>query len=403
MKSELLKLKSELTEELGSLLNYWSSETVDNEFGGFFGKIDEHNIVIREAEKGLVLNARILWTFSAAYKFSNESSHLKLAERAYNYLKKYFADNSNSGLYWSVAFDGTPLQTRKQFYGQAFVIYALAEYFSITQNSEVLKWAISLFETIEKYSFDTKNGGYIEALNQTWQPINDMKLSDKDFNEPKSMNTHLHILESYTNLFRVWQDEHLRQQLTNLIRLFLDKIIDQETGSQRLFFDNYWNSKATTVSFGHDIETSWLLLESVRVIGDAQLIEEVKSVTLLLAKATAVNLSGDGGLPYELAAEYFDHDRHWWVQAEAMVGFYNAFELSESPEYLDHALLVWNYIKKYVKSESGEWHWGVNADTNQPLIGQDKVGFWKCPYHNTRACLEIIRRINDKQQTYSRV
>jgi mannobiose 2-epimerase len=394
MKSRIFSFKYELETELSELLKYWLTMTSDDGFGGFYGQIDEHNNVAPKAEKGLVLNARILWTFSAAFKFTNDPLHLEIADRAYHYLKNHFADKTNGGLYWSVTFDGEPLQTKKQLYGQAFAIYGLSEYYNIAQNPEALEWAISLFKVLETHGFDEKNNGYWEAFSINWQPISNVKLSEKDANEPKSMNTHLHILEAYANLLKVWKNDHLAGKLTQLIRLFLDKIIDQETGSQILFFDDEWNKKSDIISFGHDIETSWLLLEAAEIIGDKSLTEEVRKVSELLAKSTASYLTETGGLSYETEDSHTITDRHWWVQAEAMVGFYNAFELTESPKYLDYSVAIWEYVKTHFKNNSGEWYWGIVAETGLPMPGQDKIGFWKCPYHNVRACLEVVNRID---------
>lgn len=394
MKRRIFSFKSELETELNELLKYWSTMTPDGEFGGFYGQIDEHNNVAPKAEKGLVLNARILWTFSAAFRFTNDPLHREIADRAYHYLKNHFADKTNGGLYWSVTFDGEPLQTKKQLYGQAFAIYGLSEYYGITQNAEALEWAISLFKVLETHGFDEKNGGYWEAFSVNWRPMSNVKLSEKDANEPKSMNTHLHILEAYANLLKVWKNDRLAEKLAQLTRLFLDKIINQETGSQILFFNDEWIKKSDIISFGHDIETSWLLLEAAEIIGDKSLTEEVRKVSELLAKSTAAYLTKIGGLSYETENNHTNTERHWWVQAEAIVGFYNAFELTESPKYLDYSVAIWEYVKTHFKNNSGEWYWGIIAETGLPMPEQDQVGFWKCPYHNVRACLEIVNRID---------
>lgn len=387
------QLKTELTDELTNILNYWIEYSIDDEFGGFVGKVNDKDEMIPFSEKGAVLNARILWSFSAAYCLDSDPKYLEMAERAFNYLIEYFADKEFGGVYWSVDFSGKKSNTRKQIYGQAFVIYALAEYYKISKNEKALNWAIELFEIIEKYSFDNENGGYLEALAENWQPIENLKLSEKDANEKKSMNTHLHILEAYTNLIKIWNNDLIYSKLKALVKLFISKVIDPKSGHQQLFFDENWNVKSSIVSYGHDIETSWLLYEAAIAMGEIELINETKILAIKIVNASMEGLLANGGLAYEKNGSQLDSDKHWWVQAEAIVGFYNAYQLSGDEEFLENALEIWNFTKKHIIAPTGEWYWGANASDNSPMSDQDKIGFWKCPYHNARACIEIIERV----------
>lgn len=385
--------QNEVNQEVENILNYWLNNTIDHEFGGFYGKIDENDQVVANAEKGSVLNARILWTFSAAYLHDPKEEYLSTAIRAYEYLRDFFKDKTFDGVYWSVDFEGKPLNTRKQIYGQAFVIYGLSEYYKVTKNQEALDWAIELFSIIETHSFDYVHAGYLEALAQDWQAIEDLKLSQKDANEKKSMNTHLHIMEAYANLLKVWDNNLLRKQLKGLIEVFIKYIVDTKTGHQYLFHDEDWTVKSHIISYGHDIEAAWLLYEAAEVLGDVSLLNEVHIIALKITYAVGKGLSEDGGLAYESEGEHHDTDKHWWVQAEAMVGYLNAFELSKNPKYFQQSLKSWEFIKKYLISPKGEWYWGVQGDKNEPMKHQDKAGFWKCPYHNVRACLEVYHRL----------
>ena len=393
MQDILKKYQLEVSEELENILNYWQKYTVDYEHGGFYGRVNDEDIVTIKAEKGAVLNARILWTFSAAYRQNPKPEYLEIASRAYDYLREYFTDKINGGLYWSVDYLGNPLNTRKQIYGQAFAIYGLSEYFKITQNQEALNWAIEIFNLIEKYSFDRTYGGYLEALTENWQPIEDLKLSDKDANEKKSMNTHLHLMEAYSNLFIVWENEKLKQKLKGIIDVFLNHIIDTKTGHQSLFFDNDWTIKSKIISYGHDIEASWLLQEAAEILGDEDILNQTHRLAIKITDSIQSGLAEDGGLAYESEGDIHDTDKHWWVQAEAMVGFLNTYQLSNNEKYLFQSIKSWKFIKKHLTTSSGEWYWGTHGEENLPMPNQDKAGFWKCPYHNTRACLEIVKRL----------
>jgi mannobiose 2-epimerase len=388
----------ELSAELQNILAYWIEHTPDYENDGFYGKLDHQNKVDCRAPKGSVLNARILWAFSASYNFNGITSHLQLAKRAFEYIKKCFIDKTNGGVYWTVAYNGEPLETKKQVYANAFVIYALSEYHKASGIDEAKRLAISLYELLVEKSYDKKNGGYFEAFTRNWQPISDLRLSAKDANEKKTMNTHLHVLEAYSNLYTIWPDTKLRQQIEMLLHNFIDHIIDLKTGHLILFFDEEWNRKSDTISYGHDIEAAWLLLEAAELINSKPLITQLKVIAVKLAEATLEGLDDDFGLwyEYETGNSHFILEKHWWVQSEAMVGFYNAFEITGEEGYADLSIGNWNFVKDHIlDKEHGEWVWGINAN-GKPMPGQDKVGVWKCPYHNTRACMEIIKRIGRK-------
>jgi cellobiose epimerase len=386
---------SQMTGELAEILQYWMENAVDETHGGFYGKVDADNQVVADSPKGCVLNSRILWTFAAAYNRTSNQAYLKMAQRSYHYLNAHFRDREHGGVYWSVDYQGLPLSKRKQIYGLAFCIYGLSEFYQASRKEEVLDFAKELYYTIEKYSFDQQRGGYFEAFNHDWSPLEDLRLSEKDANERKTMNTHLHVLEAYTNLYRIWADSQLAQQIRRLIDNFLTYIIDSETHHLHLFMDDDWTIKSRIISYGHDIEASWLLLEAAEVLHDAPLIEKVKQRAIQIATAASRGMDPKGGLNYEWDGEtnHLSADKHWWVQAEAMVGFFNTWQLSQDQAFLEKSLKIWEYTKCHILDKThGEWFWGVTAD-NVPMPGEDKMGFWKCPYHNGRACIEIVSRI----------
>lgn len=386
-KNILLNYHRELEAELHNILDWWQTRMIDRERGGFYGRIDGEGRLHADAPKGLVLNARILWTFSAAARALRDPALTAVAQRAYEYLTQHFLDAELGGAYWSVHADGKALDTRKQTYGLAFAIYGLSEYARLTNQAEPLAHAQALFRWVEKHSFDFVRGGYLEAVARDGSPLADIRLSEEDRNDPKSMNTHLHLLEAYANLYRVWRDPALAQQLRHLLNLFLDHIIDPLSGHLRLFFDLGWMPQSTEISYGHDIEASWLLLEAAEVLGDSALIQKCRDNAVIMAIAAARGLDTDGGLWCENHLQ----EKHWWPQAEAMAGFYNAWQLSGEEHFLEKSFGCWRFAQRFlIDHRDGEWHWGMRADYST-MQEEDKAGFWKCPYHTGRACLEIIK------------
>jgi mannobiose 2-epimerase len=387
--------KKELEKELSRILGFWATVTPDKKHGGFYGKIDNNNQVSAGAPKGSVLNARILWTFSAAFRYNPDPVYLDMAFRAYQYIVHHMIDGIDGGVYWSVDYKGDPLDTKKQVYAIAFTIYALSEFYKASGIGGAKQEAIDLFYLLVERAYDPVQTGYFEAFTRDWQPIDDLRLSAKDANEKKTMNTHLHVLEAYTNLYRIWPDKALKEHISTLLNNFYDHFIDHESNHLALFFDEDWNSRSDLVSYGHDIEATWLLLEAATAIGDELMAGVIRKISIGIAEATIEGLDTDGGLwyEYEPADDRLIKEKHWWVQAEAMVGFYNAWQISGDDKYLEISIGNWQFVKnKILDKANGEWFWGVNQQ-GQVMRSEDKAGIWKCPYHNSRACLEIIKRI----------
>ena len=384
-----------------NILSFWQERMVDYRQGGFYGRIDGYNVLHPDAEKGAVLNARILWTFAAAARVLNNTPYRILAARAYDYLMQWFMDREQGGVYWSLNADGTPLDTKKQTYAIAFAIYGLAEYVRLTNNQEALNAAIRLFEDLEAHAYKWDNekiskckNGYVEALTRNWQPIADMRLSEKDENGVFTMNTHLHVLEAYTNLYRVLKNvqrddvqgtkERIAKQLRTLIDIFANRIFDPATGHLMLFFDEKWQPSNTHTSPGHDIEAAWLLHEALEMLGDEELLNQTLPVIHSLAQAAEENIMDE---------------KEWWCYAEAVVGYIDQWKLYqdekpiESNINLELAETAFHYIQTHLMDrENGEWFWTILPD-GTPDRTHDKAGFWKCPYHNSRMCIEIIERL----------
>ena len=395
MTESIAGYKKDLHIELKNILSFWMKETIDDTNGGFYGKIDNSNKVYSEAPKGSVLNSRILWAFSSAYHVTNDIAYMEIAKRAFSYIRDHFYDKEFGGVYWSVDYNGKPLDTKKQFYALSFVIYGLSEFYKCTNNIEAKELGIALYHSIIDHSFDKANGGYIEALSREWKELKDLRLSKKDANEKKSMNTHLHILEGFANLFLIWPDENLKQRIEELIKIFLNHIIDPENHHLMLFFDEYWHSRSNIISYGHDIEAAWLVQEAAEIIDKKELIHKAKDISVKLADAASEGLDKDGGLWYEYKPDnnHLIREKHSWPQAEAMVGFFNAWQITGDESYLKKSLASWQFVKDHIiDKKNNEWFWGVKE--NYEVMDEDKVGIWKCPYHNTRACVELIKRID---------
>lgn len=391
----ILPVSAFLEELKENIFPYWMNKMVDDEYGGFYGRRDGHDILDVKFPKGVILNTRILWTFSNATRNFRELELEKMADRAYQYITRYFFDKVNGGVFWMVDYQGNPHQTKKQIYAQAFAIYSLAEYYLATGKNESLNQAIELFRLVERFSFDNQENGYFEAFDERWNLLRDLRLSEKDANEKKTMNTHLHLLEAYTVLYTAWKDDILKQKLRNLVTLFTDKIINKNF-QYDLFFDEHWDVQSSKTSFGHDIEGSWLLCEAARVLDDSKLLSEVQQLAVRTTdKTIADGLDKDGGLMNEIeSAKFLDSDKHWWPQAEAMVGFVNAWEITGDEKYLMKANDVWMFIKRnLIDRKNGEWYWMVDRE-GTISYNEDKAGPWKCPYHNGRALMELWRRLS---------
>jgi len=385
-------MRAELTERI---LPYWSGRAVDQAGGGFFGYIGPTGEPDPAAPRAANLMSRILWTFSAARRVLGDPSLSSLADRAADVLLTRFLDSANGGVYWTVDRSGRPVDDRKHIYAQAFAVYGLAEHYQATGREESLREARSLFRLVESRAHDAVCGGYREAFSRDWVPLEDARLGETDLNAPKSANTHLHLLEAYTALLRVWPDPGLASRLRALLELFLDRIVNPTSRHLRPFFDAAWTPRSEVVSFGHDIEASWLLGEAAAALQDPALSDRTERLTLALADAVLEDgLDPMGGVFY-LAdpAGAVDREKEWWTQAEAIIGFLHAYQRTERQDFLAAAWATWDFVKAHMLDhDHGEWYRRVDRD-GTPQTQHEKVGPWKGPYHNGRACLEVMRRV----------
>ena len=384
---------TEIREHLvNDLIPFWQG-LKDEENGGFYGYLSYDLKLNKKAVKGCILNSRILWFFSNAYMVLGDSSLLESAEHAYQFLKKYCVDKEFGGVFWSLAYDGTPEDTTKHTYNQAFAIYALASYYDVSKNQEALEIAWKLYELVESKCKDEY--GYLEAFTRDFKPEENDKLSENGVIAEKTMNTLLHVFEAYTELYRVTKEEKVAGQIRFMMDIIKDKVFNKEIGRQEVFFDKTWNTLIDLYSFGHDIETAWLVDRGLEVLDDKAYTKMLSPITKTITENIYNRAYIDHSLVNESENGVVDTTRVWWVQAEAVVGFLNGYQKQGDRKYLEAAEDIWNYIKTcFIDKRSGsEWFWSVNEDhvpNEKPIVEP-----WKCPYHNGRMCFEVIRRMKD--------
>ncbi len=378
------------------IIPFWKSMK-DEECGGFYGYLDYDLNLDKKAVKGCILNSRITWFFSQAYLVLKDigeldESLLAMANHGFSFMEQYCMDQEFGGIYWSMNFDGSPNETIKHTYNQAFSIYALSAFYEATGNQKALKMAMELFEIIETKCRDEE--GYLESFDREFKLIDNEKLSENGVIAYRTMNTLLHVFEAYTELFKVTQEEKVKEKLLWMMDVFADKMYNPILHRQEVFFDKEYHSLIDLHSYGHDIEASWLMHEAALVLGDEDILRRVETVVPAIAEASAEGIVPSGAMIHEknFTTGKSDTDLHWWVQCETVIGFLNVYQYFKDDSALQRSMNCWNYIRNnLVDRVNGEWYWSRNAD-GEINRTDDKAGFWKCPYHNTRMCLEVYER-----------
>lgn len=386
MTEMVTEIRRELTDRI---LPFWRGLR-DDEKGGYIGQVEFDLTKKPEAERGCILNSRILWFFSEAYLTLKDPALLDEAGHAYQMLLSML-DTENGGMYWSMNADKTVADSTKHTYNQGFAIYALSAYYRASGKEKALDLAMELFRLVEEKCFDGE--GYLEAFTADWKPAGNDKLSENGVEAGRTMNTLLHILEGYTGLYEAGKNPEVRERLIWIMNTWAEKLYNPERRRQEVFFDLSYHTLIDLHSFGHDIETSWLADRTLDVLGDRALTEKIRPMLLSMANHTlqAAYIEGNG-FSNESENGKVDTTRVWWVQAEALLGFLNAYEHTGEPRYLDAVRSQWEYIKEKMidPREGSEWFWSVKEDGTP--IEKPIVEPWKCPYHNGRMCMEVIRR-----------
>lgn len=383
-----------LREVTENVLPFSMRYALDREHGGFYGYVANDRRVEPQAPKGLVQHSRMLWTFAQASRILGNPEYRHVASHAYTALMDWFWDRQHGGFFWEVDYRGRPLQTVKFLYGQAFALYALAEQHRAGGEARCLEQAIELYRLLEARCRDREYEGYWEAYHRDWTPAPEQHVDPTPLPVAKGMNTHLHLLEAYANLLRSWDDADLRASLRTLIHTLLHYILSPSSLHLALFFDREWRALSDQISYGHDIEASWLLVEAAEILGEPELLFRAQVAAVQMAYAVLEEgLDADGGVYEESESAGLDlQAKTWWPQAEAMVGFLNAYQLNGDPYFLRASLDSWALIRRFfIDREHGEWFHTVDG-SGRPL-DREKIGSWKTPYHSSRACLEIAERV----------
>ena len=398
LKEQLLFLKSEVLAEHENILNFWEKYTVDEEYGGFIGQIDSDMTKQIRSDKGVILNARITWAFSAAYIYTKKNKYLELAKRAYEYLIDYFYDKENDGVYFMINYQGNSTIDRNQVIAVAFVTYAFSEYYRASKDEGAYEYASKLFNSLETHALDKESGGYFDAFSKEWEMLKEMKMYPGDVEAKKTMNANFHIMVAYANMYRAKKEEKVKNALEKLIDVLINNIIDTERGACKLFFDENWKVIPSEDNYGLDIEASWLIWDAAKLLGDDKIKEKVRPVVLKIVEhCLKYGYDNDGGMMNEGNDEKITNSfKSWWVQAETVIAFFNAFEMTNESKYLARALHTWDFIKKNVIDYSnGEWFGTIGKDDHKPNLEESKIGPWKCPYHNSRMGLQLAERIDE--------
>lgn len=386
-------LHREITKDLKeNILSFWEKYSVDPS-GGFYGTLERDGTPVADAPKGGVLNARILWTFSTAYRMYGDAKYRDLADRAQRYFIDHFIDPQYGGIYWLIKADGTPLDTDKQTYGCSYAIYGLSEHFRATGNVESLQKAIEIYHTMENEIKDPVKDGYIESFTRSWGTPEKLGY-DGEGVATKTMNTHIHVLEAYTALYKVWRNSDLRQRLAKVIDMVSTNLYNPRTHHLILYCDSDWKNLDDIDSYGHDIETSWLLMEAAEALNDPEILERCKKISLELVDASLrEGINPMGAMMYERHKDKIRKDASWWCQAETVVGCINAWQLTGKQSYFDAASRTWEFIKsRMIDKEYGEWFRTVEED-GTPRYKEPKSSMWNSPYHNSRMGFEIEARL----------
>ena len=389
MNFSINKFKNELKNELiNHIIPFWNSLR-DNEYGGFYGYMDSDLTLDKNADKGVILHSRILWFYSTAYLKLGKAEYLENAHHAYDFLKYHCVDYEKGGVYWLMSYDGKPVDTMKHTYCQAFFVYALSAYYDACKKKEALTLAMQIFSTIEEKAADKLS--YMESFDRDWNVVENDALSENGLNAVRTMNTILHLIEAYTELFRVSNDKKVSDRLEFLLQFTLDKIYDKNGKKLLVFFDDDMNVMGDIHSYGHDIEATWLMDIACDILKNNELKEKVSNMNRNIVENIANIAFENGSLNNERENKKIDKSKIWWVQAEAVVGFANGYSRYEDNRYLQVSGDIWNFIKNYVidKRNGGEWHSRLD-ENGVPDSSKPMVEAWKCPYHNGRMCLMLI-------------
>ena len=397
MNEKLQKLYDLAVDELtNNILPWWIEHDVDEEHGGFYGAVTNDNAPVPHATRFITLNARLVWTFSAAYRVMGNPEYKKMADRAYNYFIKYFWDDEYNAANNRVDEFGDPVSKQRYIYGEAFAIYGLSEYARAMGCNEALEYARKLVASLEKHVYDPVYKGYFESCKPDWTHDPWTRGVNRLPTDEKTMNNHLHLIEAYTCLLRTDKSDFMQNKVREHLYVMLNKIVDHDIHHYFYFQARDWKPTTQEISFGHDIEGTWLMMETAEVLGEPEAMRYTKDTCMNMARACYEQgfRKEDGAMlsEYDPVTGHSSPFLYWWEQNEAVVGFLNAWEVTGEEKYLDASLKCFEFAREhFVDHENGGWFARLSLD-GKTVLSTDKVNDYTCPYHNSRMCMEIIER-----------
>lgn len=366
---------------LESNLNFWSTNVLDNTYGGFYGGLDYEGNNILKHSKGIILNARILWSFAKTTNSLGTDKYAKILKRSYEYIHKHFKDTDVGGVFWELNYKGEPINTKKECIAQAYAILALSEYYKVTKQQEVQNWVISLYHFVERHFYNPTDNSYTNAIKKELEHTNDFT---------KNLGTYLHLLEAYSSLYKIYRNETLKERIENLIEIILDKFLQHDNYCE-MSFDENWKTTTKQISYGHNLEVPCILMDACESIQTKKYQEEILEKLESYSKEVMIQLNALGGIypSKDIVENKYVKELYWWTQTEGMIAFQKLYKKTANETYLHFVDRLWQLIQhNFLDSKNGEWH--EKLDVNKEPIPSNKVGMWKSPYHITRMCMQFI-------------
>ena len=367
----------------GDLIPFWNN-LYDSEYGGFYGSADSDNNINKTSPKSAVLQTRILWFYSSCYKALKDKNLFEYASRQFDFIIKYMIDENDGGIFWDVEYDGKVKDRQKHTYALAFALYSISAYYSVSKNKSAFDAAQRLFNLIERDYKDEY--GYTEVFS----------LDKSVKGSARTMNTLLHIIEAYTEYHAAVNTAESRKALEYSLDLVRTKAYNDDLCRIECNFDEFMNPVGDVLSYGHDIEASWIVYRACEILGNDEILSDLspkldKLTQNVISKGFVDN--GRNGIYYECKNNIDNTYRSWWVMSEAIVALVHRYNLYKDKQSIYLAENVWDYVKKYFISPHGEWHTQVDEKGEAIKSRSGLCGAWKCPYHNGRMCLELMEML----------
>jgi len=384
---------------------FWTSEYIlDEENGGFYGKVTRDMEIVKDEPRSLVLTGRMVYAFSNAWMLYRDEIYLDRAKRAFDYLEKYFYDPVYGGAYSTVSYKGEVIDDNKPTYAESFLIMAAAAYYHATRDQRAYEIALESFRIMEE-KVKIAPGVYRNGFTRDWSKPAEMRFGSgrRAVSMPDGIMFQHHLCQAYEQLYRATNDPIVGKALREFSEYICETLYDPEYRCFKGFMDKEGNRLGTRQSFGHDCEISYLAMDIAELVGDDELISKTKDVCKAVLKQVLENDFDSYGSLFnggDLATGQREESRVWWAQAEAVTAMLCGYELTGDTAYLDACMKQLEYIEKYfVDRKDGDWFNNVIVDEQgwrivDGMHGFDKLNAGKCPFHNSHMCFEVIRRVD---------